>query len=113
MDIWGRVLRVSENNGHFLGGVPFTIRYMLFSSRYSFLPCSETTKSPREVFARVCTRRKRMRQSRRRTPSYQFVVDSQRFRVYWVAVQELNLGNYVGETTLFTMNTYGNLLSAP
>ena len=36
------------------------------------------------------------------------------FRVYWVAVEELKLSYYIGETLLFTLYThYGNLISVP
>ena len=33
------------------------------------------------------------------------------FRIYWVAVKELKLSYYIGETLLFTIYThYGNLI---
>ena len=36
------------------------------------------------------------------------------FRVYWVAVRELKVSYYIGETLLFTIYThYGNLIQVP
>ena len=47
-------------------------------------------------------------------PSTSACMASQMFLCYWVAVKELKLSYYIGETLLFTMYThYGNLISVP